>query len=165
MELVAGSGELDKTWFREALLEQELGGLRYSEQIRLVGSLANPCISTDCLVDRLPLGGGFLPSSLISSFITRRRVIFMFASFFPTLLHSILLLCCYDYRLEQFVCLSARIYTISHLVLSQCKINRVVTLIWGSKQLSCFQHIFELLGNNKKQQRIQKDFSSSIKLP
>ena len=30
MELVAGFGELDKTWFREALLELELGGLRYS---------------------------------------------------------------------------------------------------------------------------------------
>ena len=29
MELVAGSGELDKTRFREVLLEYELGGLRY----------------------------------------------------------------------------------------------------------------------------------------
>ena len=29
MELVAGSGELDKTGFREVLLEYELGGLRY----------------------------------------------------------------------------------------------------------------------------------------
>ena len=51
MELVAGSEELDKTQFREALLEQELGGLRYIEQIRLRRSLANPCIPTDCLVD------------------------------------------------------------------------------------------------------------------
>ena len=31
IELVAGSRELDKTRFREALLEKELGGLRYSE--------------------------------------------------------------------------------------------------------------------------------------
>ena len=31
MELVAGFGELDKTRFREALLELELEGLRYSE--------------------------------------------------------------------------------------------------------------------------------------
>ena len=30
MELVAGSGMLDKTRFREALLEYELGRLRYS---------------------------------------------------------------------------------------------------------------------------------------
>ena len=30
MELVAGSRELDKTWFREAFLEYELGGFRYS---------------------------------------------------------------------------------------------------------------------------------------
>ena len=30
MELVAGSGELDKTRFREALLEEEFRGFRYS---------------------------------------------------------------------------------------------------------------------------------------
>ena len=30
MELVVESGELDKKQFKEALLEQELGGLRYS---------------------------------------------------------------------------------------------------------------------------------------
>ena len=29
MELVAGSRELDKTWFQEALLKEELEGLRY----------------------------------------------------------------------------------------------------------------------------------------
>ena len=68
----------------------------------------------------------------------------VFASFFPTLLHSILLLCCYDYELEQFVCLSTHIYTIPHLVLSQCKINRAVTFFFGSKQLLCFQHSFKL---------------------
>ena len=80
MELVVGSGELDKTRFQEALLEQKLGGLRYREQIRLGGSLAHPCIPTDCLVDRLPLRGrrrGFSPSSSISSSITHWRVIYV----------------------------------------------------------------------------------------
>ena len=68
----------------------------------------------------------------------------VFAFFFPTILYSILLLCYFIYGLEYCVCLSAHIYTIPHLVLSQCKINRAVSLIWGSKQLLCFQHIFEL---------------------
>ena len=68
----------------------------------------------------------------------------VFASFFPTLLYSILLLCCFVYGLEQCVCMSACIYTIPHLVLSQCKIYRAITFNWGSKQLFCFQHIFEL---------------------
>ena len=55
MEFVAGSRELDKTWFREALLKQELGGLRYSGQIRLGGSLANSCIPIGCPVNQLLL--------------------------------------------------------------------------------------------------------------
>ena len=78
MELVARSEELDKTWFREVLMEQELGGLRYRGKIRLGGFLAYPCIPTDCLVDRLLLGGwrrGFLSSASVSSSITHRRVI------------------------------------------------------------------------------------------
>ena len=77
MELVAGSGELDKTQFREALLELELGGLRYSGYIILGGSLANPRIPTDYLVNRLPLGGRrrvFSLKSSVSSSITYRRV-------------------------------------------------------------------------------------------
>ena len=75
---IVGSEELDKTRFRGALLKQELGGLRYIEQIRLGGSFTNPCIPTDCLVDRLPLRGrwrGFSLSSSVSSLITHRCVI------------------------------------------------------------------------------------------
>ena len=50
----------------------------------LGGSLAYPCISTDYLVDRLPLGGrqrGFSLSSSVSSLITHRRVICVCISF------------------------------------------------------------------------------------
>ena len=42
------------------------------------GSLAYPCIPTDCLVNQLPLGGrrrGFSSSSSVSSSITRFSVI------------------------------------------------------------------------------------------
>ena len=66
----------------------------------------------------------------------------VFVFFFPTLLLFILLLCFNVYRLEQLVCLSACIYTISHLELSQCKIYRAVTLIWGSKQALVFSTHF-----------------------
>ena len=103
MELVARFGEVDKTRFREALLDEELGGLRYSGYIRLGGSFANPCIPTDCLVDRLLLGGrwrGFTPRTSVTSSITHRCVVFVFASFFPTLFPFILLLCYYEYGLE-----------------------------------------------------------------
>ena len=44
----------------------------------LGGSLANLCIPTDSLVDRLPLGGrhrGFMSSTSVSSSITHWRVI------------------------------------------------------------------------------------------
>ena len=51
---------------------------------------------------------------------------------------SFLLLCCFKYGLEQLSCLYTCVYTILHLVLSQCKINQAETLIWGSKQLVCF---------------------------
>ena len=75
---IAGSRELDKTRFQEALLEYELGGLRYIGYIRLEGFLTNPCIPTDCPVDRLSLGGrrrGFSPSTSIFSLITHQCVI------------------------------------------------------------------------------------------
>ena len=140
MKLVAGSGELDKTRFQETLLEQELGGLRYSRQIRLGESPANSCITTDCLVDRLLLGGwrrGFLQSSLVSSSITHRRVICV-CILLPYSFTFYFILCLYEYMLVQFVCLSTRIYTIPHLKLSQCKIYQAVTLILGSIQLLCF---------------------------
>ena len=64
----------------------------------------------------------------------------VFASFFPTLLYFIFLLCGFVYGLEQCVCLYTRIYTIPHLVLSQCKIYRAVTCNWGSKQLVFSTH-------------------------
>ena len=95
MELVAGFRELDKTWFREVLLEYELGGLRYRGQIRLGGSLANLCILTDCLVDRFPLGGrqkGFSPSSSVSSSIIHQHVILCLH--LSSLLFYILFYCC-----------------------------------------------------------------------
>ena len=37
---IAEFGKLDKTWFREALMDLELGGLRYIGQIKLGESLA-----------------------------------------------------------------------------------------------------------------------------
>ena len=119
MELVTGSGEVDKIQFRVALLEQELGGLRYIGQIRLGGSFANPCILTVCLVDQLLFGGrrrGFMPWTSVSSSITHRYVVFVFTSFFPTLLAFILFLCYIEYGLEQFIFSSIRFYSISHLV-------------------------------------------------
>ena len=106
MELVAGSRELDKTRFL-VLLEQEFGWLKYIGQIRLGGSLANSCITTNCLVDRLPIGGrrrGFTPRTSVSSLITHRYVVFVFASSSTTLLPFILLLCYYEYGLEQLFC-------------------------------------------------------------
>ena len=48
------------------------------------GSLANPCIPTDCLMDRLPLGRQrrcFSPNSSVSSSIKHRRVILYLHSF------------------------------------------------------------------------------------
>ena len=49
----------------------------------LGGSLAYPCIPTDYLVDRLPLGGrrrGFSLSSSVSASITRLGVIIVYIS-------------------------------------------------------------------------------------
>ena len=98
------------------------------------------CIPTDCLVDRLPLGGrrrGFSPSSSVSSLITHRRVILCLHS--SSLLFYLSFYCCVIMIMGQsslFVYPLALLY--SALSLSQSKINRVVTLIWGSKQLLCF---------------------------
>ena len=124
-------------------LEQELGGLRYIRQIKLGESLANSCISTDCLVDRLLLGGrrrGFTPRTSVSSSITHRCVVFVFASFFPTL------------QLSYFYCVILWlrvVYLFNHSLLlffalniSQSKIYRVVIFNLGSKQLLCF-HTFQ----------------------
>ena len=98
------------------------------------------CISTDCLVDRLSLGErrrGFSPSSSVSSSITHRRVILCLRS--SSLLFYLSFYYCVIMIMGQsslFVYLLALLY--SALSLSQSKINRVVTLIWGSKQLLCF---------------------------
>ena len=69
----------------------------------LGGSLTNPCILTDCLVDRLLLRArrrGFTPRTSDSSSITHRCVVFVLALFFLTLLAFILLLCYIEYDLE-----------------------------------------------------------------
>ena len=98
------------------------------------------CISTDCLVDRLPLGKrrrGFSPSSSVSSSITHRRVILCLRS--SSLLFYLSFYCCVIMIMGQsslFVYPLALLY--SALSLSQSKINQVVTLIWGSKQFLCF---------------------------
>ena len=152
MELVARFGELDKIWYREALLEQELRRLRYSGQIRLGGSLANLCIPTDCLVDRLPLGGqqrGFLQSSSISFSITHRPVILCLHL---SSLHFYILVYYFVFLimdLSSLFVLYARIYTIPHLELNQCKIYQFVTLIWGSLLITecsttCIYHLINL---------------------
>ena len=86
------------------------------------------------------------------------------AFFFPTLLPFILWLCYNVYGIEQLVCLSARIYSIPHLVLSQSKINRVITLIWISKQLLCF-HTFSSFQNiYLKSNKIIKELVRSINM-
>ena len=54
---------------------KKLGGLRYTGQIRLGGSIAVHVSQLHFLVDYLPLGGrrrGFTPRALVSSSITHR---------------------------------------------------------------------------------------------
>ena len=109
---------------------KSLDGLGTSGRLGLEGFLLTLCIPTDCLVDRLPLGGrrrGFTLRTSISSLITHLCVVFVFASFFPTLLPFILLLCYYEYGLEQLVCLYARIYSFLHLVKVRVKSIKSVT--------------------------------------
>ena len=99
-------------------MQQELEGLRYIGKIRFGGSLANPCIPTDFLVDRLLLGErrrGFSLSSSVSSSITRLGVIFVFASLFPTLFLLIAAVFMINYGLECFANLGiAYIYHSTH---------------------------------------------------
>ena len=147
MELVVGSGELNKTQFREALLEQEHGGLRYIGQIRLGGSLTNPCIPTDCLVDQFPLEGrrrGFSLSSSISSSITHRRVICVCISLpYSFLFHfTAVLLQIWIKVALLLVCLCLHYSALSiKLVYNQPSCNFKIR---GLYKLLCFQHIFEL---------------------
>ena len=117
----------------------------YIGQIRLGRSLANSCIPTDCLVDRLSLGGqrgGFTPRASVSSSITHCYVVFLFASFFLTLLAFILLLCYIELRVIYLFICSLSLY--SALSISQSKIYGAVICNLGSKQLLCchtFQNI------------------------
>ena len=72
---IAGSGELDTVL--RSLVGVGAWRLRCIRLISLGGSLANPCIPTNFLVDQLPPGGrqrGFTPSTSISSSITHQRV-------------------------------------------------------------------------------------------
>ena len=67
---------------------KKLGGLRYIGYIRLGGSIAVHVSQLHFLVDYLPLGGqrrGFTPRVSVSSSITHRCVVLVFASLFPYL--------------------------------------------------------------------------------
>ena len=67
---------------------KKLGGVRYIGQIRLGGSIVVHVSQLHFLVDYLPLGGrqrGFTPRASVSSSITHRCVVLVFASLFPYL--------------------------------------------------------------------------------
>ena len=67
---------------------KKLGGLWYIGQIRLGGSIVVHVSQLHFLVDYLPLGGrrrGFTPRASVSSSITHRCVVLVFASLFPHL--------------------------------------------------------------------------------
>ena len=67
---------------------KKLGRLRYIGQIRLGESIAVHVSQLHFLVDYLSLGGwrrGFTPRALVSSSITHRCVVLVFASLFPYL--------------------------------------------------------------------------------
>ena len=138
-----GFGKLDKTPFRVALLEYELGGLRYIGQIRLGGSLANSCILTECLMNRLSLERqrrGFTSSISVSSTITHWHVILCLHS--SSLLFQLSYYCCVILIMAQSsLFVYPLTFTLFHNQLSQSKINQVITLIWWSKWLLCF-HTF-----------------------
>ena len=105
MELIAGFEKLKKTQLGITLLEQEAWRVQvyWVDQAWMVYCYS--CISTDFLVDHLPLGGqwrGFSLCSSISSSITRLGVIFVFASLFPTLFLLIVAVFMINYGLECF---------------------------------------------------------------
>ena len=67
---------------------KKLGGLRYIRQIKFGRSIAVHVSQLHFLVDYLPLGGrrrGFTPRASVSSLITHRCVVLMFASLFSYL--------------------------------------------------------------------------------
>ena len=67
---------------------KKLGGFKYIGSIRLGGSIAIHISQLHFLVDYLPLGGrwrGFTPRASVSSSITHRCIVLVFASLFPYL--------------------------------------------------------------------------------
>ena len=67
---------------------KKFGGLRYIGWIRLGGSIVVHVFQLHFLVDYLPLGGrrrGFTPRASVSSSITHRCVVLVFASLFSYL--------------------------------------------------------------------------------
>ena len=65
---------------------KKLGGFTYIGQIRLGGSITVHVSQLHFLVDYLPLGGrrrGFTPKASVSSSITHRCIVLVFASLFP----------------------------------------------------------------------------------
>ena len=78
-------------------------GLGTLGRLRLEGLLLfmYPNFILQWIIDRLEgRQRGFTPKTSVSSSITHRYVVFMFASFVPTFFPLILLLCYYDYGLE-----------------------------------------------------------------
>ena len=115
---IAESGKLDKTWFREALLQQELRGLKCIGQIRLGGSLA---IHVSQLLSSRSITAWRVAERFFAVFFgfffdNTSTCYLVFAFFFLTLLPFILLLCYNVYRLEQLVCFSTRIYSFPHFI-------------------------------------------------
>ena len=79
-EAIKEIGSVQPRW------SKKFGGLRYTWKIRLEGSIAVHISQLHFLVDYLPLGGrqrGFTPRNSVSSLITHRCVVLVFASLFP----------------------------------------------------------------------------------
>ena len=121
---------------------KKLGGLRYIGQIRLVGSIAVHVSQLHFLVDYLPLGGqwrGFMPRVSVSSSITHRCVVLVFASLFPYL--------CILFSAVDVILNWLRLFI--NFVYNLCSFSthfvfvikfELVILIWGSKRSQCILH-------------------------
>ena len=99
---------------------KNIGGLRYTGYIRLGGSIAVHVPQLHFLVDYLPLGGrqkGFIPRASISSSITHRCVVLVFASLFPYLC---LLFSAVDVSLIGLDCLSILFIACVHFPHTLC---------------------------------------------
>ena len=96
---------------------KKFGGLRY---IRFGGSIAVHVSQLHFLVDYLPLGGrqrGFMPRTSVSSSITHRCVVLLFASLFPYLC---LLFSAVDVILIGLDCLSILFIAYVHFLHTLC---------------------------------------------